>query len=139
MHPQQSGEPKRDEHEDAAQQGTQDCFSDLGTDQPASLAGNVLEEHEPRLKYHRLGSDADADSLLAEDAATCLCVSDKLLALGTKSGTVLILDYSGDKVEHNGWPRLPMHCLLQRSLQAATQWLWPERHCCIIFRPGWCR
>ena len=109
MHSQHNGDPSRDEHEDAAQQGTQDCLSDAGTDQPARLAGNVLEEHEPRLKYHQLGSDADTDSLLAEDAATCLCVSDKLLALGTKSGTVLILDYSGDKVEHIGWPRLLMH------------------------------
>lgn len=98
MHPQHNGDPSRDEHEDAAQQGAQDCFSDVGTDQPATQAGNLLEEHEPRLKYHRLGSDADTDSLLAEDAATCLCVSDKLLALGTKNGTVCILDYSGDKV-----------------------------------------
>ena len=110
MDPQHNEDPSRNEHEDAAQQGAQDCFSDVGTDQPASQAGNLLEEHEPRLKYHRLGSDADTDSLLAEDAATCLCVSDKLLALGTKSGTVCILDYSGDKVEHNGWSRLLMHC-----------------------------
>ena len=138
MHPQHNEVPSRDGHEDATQQGTQDCFSDVGTDQPARLAGNVLEEHEPRLKYHRLGADAEADSLLAEDAATCLCVSDKLLALGTKSGTVLILDYSGDKVEHGGWTMLfihcllqRMHCLLQRSLQAATPWLWPQCHCCI--------
>lgn len=26
-----------------------------------------------------------------------------------------------------------MHCPLQRSLQAATQWLWLTCHCCIIF------
>ena len=120
MHPQHSGDPSREEHEDAAQQGVQDCLSDVGTNQPASQAGSLQEEHEPRLKYHRLGSDADTESLLAEDAATCLCVSEKLLALGTKSGAVYILDYSGDKVEHSERPALLMHYLSQRSLQAAT-------------------
>ena len=55
-------------------------------------------EEEPRLKYQRLGSDV-AD-LLGKNAATCLCVSDKILALGTHSGTVHVLDYSGNEVLH---------------------------------------
>ena len=56
-------------------------------------------EEEPRLKYQRLGSDV-AD-LLGKNAATCLCVSDKILALGTHSGTVHVLDYSGNEVLHS--------------------------------------
>lgn len=58
------------------------------------------EEEEPRLKYQRLGSDVT--ELLGKNAATCLCISDKILALGTSSGMVHILDYSGNEV----WSRL---------------------------------
>ena len=36
--------------------------------------------------------------LLAKNAASCLCVSDKVLALGTHDGTVHVLDYSGNEV-----------------------------------------
>lgn len=53
-------------------------------------------EEEPRLKYQRLGSDVG--ELLGRNAATCLCVSDKILALGTHSGTVHVLDYNGNEV-----------------------------------------
>lgn len=53
-------------------------------------------EEEPRLKYQRLGSDVV--DLLKKNAATCLCVSDKILALGTHSGTVHVLDYNGNEV-----------------------------------------
>ena len=58
--------------------------------------GGDVEEEEPRLKYQRLGSDVT--ELLGKNAATCLCVSDKILALGTSSGKVHILDYSGNEV-----------------------------------------
>lgn len=54
-------------------------------------------EEEPRLKYERLGSSVA--ELLAKDAASCLCVSDKVLALGTHNGGVHVLDYSGNEVE----------------------------------------
>ena len=63
--------------------------------QQATELGDA-EEEEPRLKYQRLGSDVT--ELLGKNAATCLCVSDKILALGTSSGTVHILDYSGNEV-----------------------------------------
>ncbi len=53
-------------------------------------------EEEPRLKYQRLGSDVV--DLWGKNAATCLCVSDKILALGTHSGTVHVLDYNGNEV-----------------------------------------
>jgi hypothetical protein len=53
-------------------------------------------EHEPRLSYDLFG--ADVASILGRDSATCFCVSDKLLALGTQSGAVYLLDYEGNKV-----------------------------------------
>ena len=53
-------------------------------------------EEEPRLKYQRLG--CDVAELLGNNAATCLSVSDKILALGTHSGAVHVLDYIGNEV-----------------------------------------
>lgn len=54
------------------------------------------EEEEPRLKYQRLS--ADVAEILAGNAASCLCVSDKLLALGTHDGTLHVLDINGNEV-----------------------------------------
>ncbi|BDA42740.1 Vacuolar protein sorting-associated protein 41 homolog [Coccomyxa sp. Obi] len=54
-------------------------------------------EEEPRLKYQRLG--CDVAELLGNNAATCLSVSDKILALGTHSGAVHVLDYIGNEVK----------------------------------------
>jgi len=53
-------------------------------------------EEEPRLKYKRLGSSVP--ELLGKDAASCLCVSDKILVLGTHDGTLHILDFDGNEV-----------------------------------------
>lgn len=53
-------------------------------------------EEEPRLKYQRLG--ASVTDLFSTTAATCLCVSDKILALGTLEGSVHVLDVSGNEV-----------------------------------------
>lgn len=53
-------------------------------------------EQEPRLTYGRFG--ADVPNILATEAACRLCVSDKVLALGTKDGAVHLLDYDGNKV-----------------------------------------
>ena len=36
--------------------------------------------------------------LLMRTAATCLTVSDKMLALGTAAGSVHLLDYGGNEV-----------------------------------------
>ena len=58
--------------------------------------GEEEEEEEPRLKYQRLGSSVT--DILSQDAASCLCVSDKLMALGTHDGTVHVLDYAGNEV-----------------------------------------
>ena len=54
------------------------------------------DEEEPILKYQRLG--ASVPELLQRDAAACMCVSDKLLALGTKGGKVHLLDFNGNEV-----------------------------------------
>ena len=58
--------------------------------------GDEEEEEEPRLKYQRLGSSVT--EILRQDAASCLCVSDKLLALGTHDGTIHVLDFAGNEV-----------------------------------------
>jgi hypothetical protein len=64
--------------------------------------GDALEEEEdeePRLKYQRLGSSVT--DILRQDAASCLCVSDKLLALGTHDGTIHVLDYAGNEASRS--------------------------------------
>lgn len=53
-------------------------------------------EEEPRLKYQRLG--CDLNDVLAAGAATCLAVSDKILALATTAGNIHLLDYEGNQV-----------------------------------------
>ena len=62
----------------------------------ASSTSSIPDEEEPRLKYQRL--EADAGDLLLETEAACLCVSEKMLALGTRDGTVHLLDYDGNEV-----------------------------------------
>lgn len=63
-----------------------------------------MAEEEPRLKFSNL--NGDVPSILSHDAATCLCVSDKVVALGTAGGAVHLLDYDGNEVgrcnEHGG-------------------------------------
>lgn len=48
------------------------------------------------MKYQRLG--ASVPELLSSDVASCMCASDKLLALGTKGGRVHILDFNGNEI-----------------------------------------
>ena len=56
----------------------------------------TADELEPQLKYERLG--ADVKTILQDATATCLSLSEKVLALGTSAGNVHILDYSGNEV-----------------------------------------
>ena len=51
------------------------------------------EEDEPLLKYQRLG--ASVQDLLVQDGASCVSVSDKVLAVGTCEGRVLVFDSLG--------------------------------------------
>ncbi|PIA54894.1 hypothetical protein AQUCO_00901062v1 [Aquilegia coerulea] len=55
------------------------------------------EEDEPRLKYQRMGGSIP--SLLSNDAAACIAVSERMIALGTHDGTVHILDLLGNQVK----------------------------------------
>ena len=54
------------------------------------------DELEPQLRYERLG--ADVKEILKTASATCLCLSEKILALGTSGGNVHVLDYAGNEV-----------------------------------------
>lgn len=54
------------------------------------------DEEESRLKYQRLGGSIP--SLLASDAASCIAVAERMIALGTHAGTVYILDFLGNQV-----------------------------------------
>lgn len=62
----------------------------------------LADEVEPQLKYERLG--ADVKTILAASSATCLCLSEKVLALGTSKGKIHVLDYSGNEVRCNKAP-----------------------------------
>ena len=57
------------------------------------------EEEEPRLKYQRLGGSLSDLLASPAQAASCLAVSDKLLVLGTRAGTVHLLDVKGYQVK----------------------------------------
>ena len=54
------------------------------------------EEEEPRLKYQRMGGSIP--TLLSSDAASCIAVAERMIALGTLDGTVHILDFLGNQV-----------------------------------------
>ncbi|EYU36117.1 hypothetical protein ABFS82_14G237400 [Erythranthe guttata] len=55
------------------------------------------EEDEPRLKYQRMGGSVP--TLLQTDAASCIAVAERMIALGTHSGSVHILDFLGNQVK----------------------------------------
>ncbi|KAL8130077.1 hypothetical protein V2J09_019232 [Rumex salicifolius] len=55
------------------------------------------DEEEPRLKYQRMGGNVP--TLLSTDAATCISISERMIALGTHDGTVHILDFLGNQVK----------------------------------------
>jgi hypothetical protein len=61
-----------------------------------SLTQEQRADQEPQLKYERLGGDVG--SILSGDSASCLKASEKILALGTATGVIHILDYSGNEV-----------------------------------------
>lgn len=65
------------------------------------------DEEEPRLKYQRMGGSVP--SLLATDAASCIAVAERMIALGTYAGTIHILDFLGNQVSYNYFDSL--HCL----------------------------
>lgn len=54
------------------------------------------EEDEPRLKYQRMGGSVP--TLLQSDAASCIAVAERMIALGTHGGSIHILDFLGNQV-----------------------------------------
>ena len=57
----------------------------------------MQDVREPHLKYEGLGGDVSGITS-SGDEVTCLCLSDKILAVGTARGNVHVLDYSGNEV-----------------------------------------
>ncbi|KAL4011310.1 hypothetical protein IC575_028364 [Cucumis melo] len=72
------------------------------------------DEEEPRLKYQRMGGSVP--SLLASDAASCLAVAERMIALGTHAGTVHILDFLGNQVKE-----FPAHTAVVNDLSFDTE------------------
>ncbi|GAX72786.1 hypothetical protein CEUSTIGMA_g242.t1 [Chlamydomonas eustigma] len=65
---------------------------------------NEIHDHEvrePNLKYESLGGDVNS---ITNDEVSSLCLSDKILAIGTSKGNVHVLDYSGNEIR-----RLELH------------------------------
>ncbi|XP_064186870.1 vacuolar protein sorting-associated protein 41 homolog isoform X1 [Anguilla rostrata] len=54
-------------------------------------------EEEPKLKYERLANGVT--EILQKDAASCMAVHDKFLALGTHFGKVFLLDVQGNVIQ----------------------------------------
>ncbi|KAM5156743.1 vacuolar protein sorting-associated protein 41 homolog [Mantella aurantiaca] len=54
-------------------------------------------EEEPKLKYERMSNGVS--DILQEDAASCMTVHEKFLALGTHNGKVYLLDIQGNMTQ----------------------------------------
>lgn len=63
---------------------------------PAHNHSAGMDEREPQLKFEQLGSDVRR--ILSRESVTCMCLSEKILALGTEKGRAHLLDYSGNEV-----------------------------------------
>lgn len=80
------GDDERDEEEE----------EDSEEEEEDSEVAEEEEEDEPRLKYQRMGGSVP--SLLSNDAASCIAVAERMIALGTHDGAVHILDFLGNQV-----------------------------------------
>ncbi|MCO5553723.1 hypothetical protein L7F22_007249 [Adiantum nelumboides] len=80
------GDDEYDEDEDDARSEIDDGEAESSSD-----------EEEPRLKYQRMAGSMP--SLLSNDAASCITVAERMIALGTHDGTVHLLDYQGNQVK----------------------------------------
>ncbi|PIK53217.1 putative vacuolar protein sorting-associated protein 41-like [Apostichopus japonicus] len=54
-------------------------------------------DQEPKLKYERIQNKLE--EILNKEAASCMAVHTKFLAIGTHWGTVHVLDHQGNKIE----------------------------------------
>ncbi|XP_065056613.1 vacuolar protein sorting-associated protein 41 homolog [Rhopilema esculentum] len=60
------------------------------------------DDEEPKLKYERVGNAIQ--SILQQDAASCMAVHLKFLALGTHWGVVHVLDHQGNNIRNKEFP-----------------------------------
>ncbi|XP_070565310.1 vacuolar protein sorting-associated protein 41 homolog [Ptychodera flava] len=58
------------------------------------------EIQEPKLKYERIGNDMQNILDRSQDAASCLAVHSKFLAVGTHWGIVHVLDHQGNSISN---------------------------------------
>ncbi|VDC00011.1 unnamed protein product, partial [Peniophora sp. CBMAI 1063] len=82
-----------DEHEEVVESEETDDASSEEEDEESEDE----EDEEPALKYERLGGAFP--ELFARETASCLAISNKLLAFGTHSGVVHVLDMAGNRVK----------------------------------------
>jgi WD40 repeat protein len=82
----------------SASSSASDCSrscSSASSSESGSFSGSE-EEQEPTLTYQRLGGSVP--DILKADAASCLAVHAKFLALGTLAGAVHVLDLHGNEI-----------------------------------------
>eukprot|EP00058_Branchiostoma_floridae_P023305 XP_002608795.1 hypothetical protein BRAFLDRAFT_125598 [Branchiostoma floridae] len=70
--------------------------SDEEEEEEEDSESDESEEEEPKLKYERVGNDLS--DILRKDAASCMAVHEKFLALGTHWGMVHVLDHQGNRI-----------------------------------------
>lgn len=58
---------------------------------------DVEDEVEPKLKYRRISNDLAA--ILKKDAASCMAVNSKFIALGSHWGVISIMDHLGNNIK----------------------------------------
>ena len=89
-----------------------------GDDEDEEYEDDDEEEEEPQLRYQRLGGDVT--KILEKDAASCMVLHEKYLALGTHYGTVYQMDFYGNETAcftaHTG-------TVTELSIDTTGEWL----------------
>ncbi|PRP83024.1 RING zinc finger-containing protein [Planoprotostelium fungivorum] len=94
--PQQMLELDDEEGNDTSSVSSQDLDNNTSSEDLEESSEDE-EQEEPKLKYQRLGSSVS--DILRKDAASCMTVHSKFLALGTHWGVVYILDFNGNEIK----------------------------------------
>lgn len=93
-----------------------------GIPEQTSPNSNDLDDElcEPKFKYKRVQNDVA--KILLSDAASCLAVHPKFIAIGTQKGRVYVFDHLGNKIAGNN---VPPHAIdvNQISVDKAGEWL----------------
>lgn len=111
--------------------------SEIEHESNGNLRSQAALEEEPRLKYSPLGGESPRAAACAGKPATRLCVSDKVLAVGHRDGSVQLLDHLGNQVR---WGR-PAGRLARRRNPCRRRRLRPQArapstHLCPLLWPG---